>query len=130
MDYVQTIHLDPIVPLFVSLLVNVYLVTERSTCQPVPMSPQSRPMRGEPPLAQKVWERIPPEAQAYIRALEARAHVQAQPAAYMDETGWRERWQRARLWAAVTAGVTVFVIRCRAVARWRKSSWQSACRDI
>ncbi len=87
-------------------------------------------MHSETCLSPEVWERIPPEAQAYIRALEARAHVQAQPAAYMDETGWRERWQRAWLWAAVTAGVAVFVIRCRAVARWRKSSWQSVCRGI
>jgi transposase len=42
---------------------------------------------------------------------EARAYVQAQPSAYLDETGWRERRQRAWLWVAVTAGVTVFVIR-------------------
>jgi transposase len=42
---------------------------------------------------------------------EARAYVQAQPTAYLDETGWRERQQRAWLWAAVTAGITVFVIR-------------------
>ena len=42
---------------------------------------------------------------------EALAYVQAQPSAYLDETGWRERRQRAWLWAAVTAGVTVFVIR-------------------
>jgi transposase len=42
---------------------------------------------------------------------EARAYVQAQPAAYLDETGWREGRQRAWLWTAVTAWVTVFVIR-------------------
>jgi transposase len=42
---------------------------------------------------------------------EARTYVQTQPAAYLDETGWRERRQRAWLWVAVTAGVTVFVIR-------------------
>jgi transposase len=42
---------------------------------------------------------------------EARAYVQAQPAAYVDETGWRESRQRAWLWTAVTACVTVFVIR-------------------
>jgi transposase len=41
----------------------------------------------------------------------ARAYVQAQPSAYLDETGWRERRQRAWLWVAVTTGVTVFVIR-------------------
>jgi transposase len=42
---------------------------------------------------------------------EARAYVQAQPAAYVDETGWREGHQRAWLWTAVTAWVTVFVVR-------------------
>lgn len=42
---------------------------------------------------------------------EARAYVQTQPAAYADETGWREGPQRAWLWTAVTTGVTVFVVR-------------------
>src|SRR5262245_50088271 len=42
---------------------------------------------------------------------EARAYVQAQPAAYADETGWREGQQRAWLWTVVTAWVTVFAIR-------------------
>jgi transposase len=42
---------------------------------------------------------------------EARAYVQQQPAAYLDETGWREGRQRAWLWTAVTAGITVFVVR-------------------
>jgi transposase len=54
------------------------------------------------------------QATAHVLAepvAEARAYVQAQPAAYLDETGWRERRQRAWLWAAVTTGVTVFVIR-------------------
>jgi transposase len=37
--------------------------------------------------------------------------VQAQPVAYLDETGWREGQQRAWLWTAVTAWVTVFVVR-------------------
>jgi transposase len=45
---------------------------------------------------------------------EARGDVQAQTTAYLDETGWREGPQRAWLWAAVTAGVTVCVVR-----RWR-----------
>jgi transposase len=54
--------------------------------------------------------------QATVQALvetvaEARAFVQAQPAAYLDETGWREGRQRAWLWTAVTACVTVFVVR-------------------
>jgi transposase len=42
---------------------------------------------------------------------EARTYVQAQPAAHLDETGWREGRQRAWLWTAVTASVTVFVVR-------------------
>jgi transposase len=42
---------------------------------------------------------------------EARAYVQAQFATYLDETGWREGPQRAWLWTAVTAWVTVFVVR-------------------
>jgi transposase len=42
---------------------------------------------------------------------EARAYVQAQPVAYLDETGWREGQQRAWLWTAVTASVTVFIVR-------------------
>jgi transposase len=41
----------------------------------------------------------------------ARAYVQAQPSAHLDETGWREGRQRAWLWAAVTTWVSVFVIR-------------------
>jgi transposase len=42
---------------------------------------------------------------------EARAYVQAQPAAYLDEIGWREGQQRAWLWTAVTAWVTVLIVR-------------------
>jgi transposase len=42
---------------------------------------------------------------------EARAYIQTQPVAYLDETGWREGRARAWLWAAVTAWVTVFVVR-------------------
>jgi transposase len=38
----------------------------------------------------------------------ARAYVQEQPAAYLDETGWREGQARAWLWATVTTWVTVF----------------------
>jgi transposase len=54
--------------------------------------------------------------QATVRAVadpvtEARTYVQQQPVAYLDETGWREGQQRAWLWTAVTACVTVFVIR-------------------
>jgi transposase len=54
--------------------------------------------------------------QATVHALaepvaEARAYVQGQPTAYLDETGWHEGRQRAWLWTAVTACVTVFIVR-------------------
>ena len=42
---------------------------------------------------------------------EARSYVQQQPAAYLDETGWREGRPRAWLWTAVTASVTGCVVR-------------------
>jgi transposase len=42
---------------------------------------------------------------------EARAYVQTQPAAHLDETGWHEGPQRAWLWTMVTTWVTVFVVR-------------------
>ena len=42
---------------------------------------------------------------------EARAYVRRQPAADADATGWREGHQRAWLWTAVTAWVTVFLVR-------------------
>ena len=41
----------------------------------------------------------------------ARADVQQQTVAYLDETGWREGPPRAWLWTAVTAWATVFVVR-------------------
>jgi transposase len=59
---------------------------------------------------------IPNLEQAIVHALavpgaEARAYVQTQPTASRDETGWRDGPQRAWLWAAVTTGVTVVVVR-------------------
>ena len=42
---------------------------------------------------------------------EARADVQTQPAAHVDETGWRDGRQRAWLWTMGTTWVTVFVVR-------------------
>jgi transposase len=54
--------------------------------------------------------------QAMVQAVaepvaEARACVQAPPAASLDETGWREGRQRAWRWTMVTTWVTVFVVR-------------------
>lgn len=42
---------------------------------------------------------------------EAQAAVREQSIAHLDETGWREGHTRAWLWVAVTAWVTVFVVR-------------------
>lgn len=42
---------------------------------------------------------------------EARAYVQEQATAHLDETGWRQGNQRAWLWVAVTTWVTVFLVR-------------------
>ncbi len=41
---------------------------------------------------------------------EARAAVQQAAVVNMDETGWRQEQQRAWLWTAVTAELTVFRI--------------------
>jgi transposase len=43
----------------------------------------------------------------------AHAHVQQQPVAHVDETGWREARRRAWLWVAATTTVTVFLIHAR-----------------
>jgi transposase len=42
---------------------------------------------------------------------EARAYVQEQAVAHLDETSWRQGDKRAWLWVAVTSLVTVFVVR-------------------
>ena len=42
---------------------------------------------------------------------EAQTYVREQARAYLDETGWRAGHARAWLWVAVTAWVTVFVVR-------------------
>jgi transposase len=42
---------------------------------------------------------------------EARAYVQEQAVAHLDETSWRQGGKRAWLWVAVTSLVTVFLVR-------------------
>jgi transposase len=42
---------------------------------------------------------------------EARAYVQGQAVAHLDETSWRQGDKRAWLWVAVTSLVTVFLVR-------------------
>jgi transposase len=59
---------------------------------------------------------IPHLEQAAVQAVAApvaaaQAYVRVQPAAHLDETGWREGHARAWLWVAVTTWVTVFVVR-------------------
>src|SRR5256885_9493526 len=56
--------------------------------------------RTELPLPPEIWAATPAAAQALIVATVAN----------MDETGWRKDKQRAWLWAAVTAELTVFQI--------------------
>jgi transposase len=46
-----------------------------------------------------------------VLVAEAWAYAQAQVISSLDETGWREGQQRAWLWTAVKAWVTVFVVR-------------------
>jgi transposase len=54
---------------------------------------------------------------------QARAYVQEQSVAYLDETGWREGSRRAWLLAAVTTGVTVFVVRLSRRAKVAQELW-------
>src|SRR5215211_1826229 len=59
---------------------------------------------------------IPHLEQATVQAVAApvaaaQAYIRTQPVAHLDETGWREGRARAWLWVAVTAWVTVFVVR-------------------
>ena len=42
---------------------------------------------------------------------EARAYVQEQAVAHLDETSWRQGAKRAWRWVAVTSLVTVFLVR-------------------
>jgi transposase len=53
----------------------------------------------------------------------ARAYVQQQSTADLDETWWCEGPQRAWLWTAVTAGVTVFVVRLSRSAKVAHELW-------
>jgi transposase len=77
---------------------------------------------------------------------EAQASVPQQPTASLDATGWREGQPRAWLWTAVTAWVTVFVVRrsrggkvapellgercwgSRVTDRWRAYTWDPTWR--
>lgn len=45
--------------------------------------------------------------------VQAMRHVREQPVIHVDETGWRQRRQRAWLWVAATTWVTVFLVHAR-----------------
>ena len=45
--------------------------------------------------------------------VQAARHVRQQPVIHVDETGWRQRRQRAWLWVAATTWVTVFLVHAR-----------------
>ena len=45
--------------------------------------------------------------------VQAVRHVRQQPVIHVDETGWRQRRQRAWLWVAATTWVTVFLVHAR-----------------
>jgi transposase len=45
--------------------------------------------------------------------VQAVRHVREQPVVHVDETGWRQRRQRAWLWVAATTLVTVFLVHAR-----------------
>ena len=45
--------------------------------------------------------------------VQAVRHVRQQPVIHVDETGWRQRRQRAWLWVAATTLVTVFLVHTR-----------------
>ncbi|GEM_PF-2931621 len=56
-----------------------------------------------------------PRVQPHVAALaqpvaEAQTYVQQQPAANLDETGWREQSRRAWLWVCATPQVVVFLV--------------------
>jgi transposase len=55
---------------------------------------------------------------------EAHAHVAGKPA-NVDETGWREGRRRGWLWVAVTAGVTVFLVRLTTTTPAARAAWRN-----
>ena len=61
---------------------------------------------------------------------EAKAYVQAQPVVHADETGWRLGNKRAWLWTALTATVSVFVLRTSRGAKIAKELLGEAFRGI
>jgi transposase len=64
------------------------------------------------PTRRATLRRLPGRPHARLpKGHEALEHAQRSDRAYADETGWREDKKRAWLWVAVTALVTVFLVR-------------------
>ena len=61
---------------------------------------------------------------------QAHAFVQAQPVANVDETGWKEGTQRRWLWVAVTALVSVFLVRATRGSPGAKDLLGPTCRGV
>jgi len=61
---------------------------------------------------------------------EARAYVQEQAVAHLDETSWRQGNKRAWLWVAVTSLVTVFLVRLSRGADVARELLGEACSGI
>jgi transposase len=61
---------------------------------------------------------------------EAQQYVKQQPVVHLDETGWFEGHQRAWLWVAATAWVTVFLIRPSRGGQVVQELLTAACKGI
>lgn len=96
----------PRVQALVSLLSGAYKISKRNTqdllsdCFGVDLA-----LGSVCPLEQATSEAVAQPVE------EAKAYVKAQPAANLDETGWRQENRKAWLWTAVTSLVSVFLIR-------------------
>lgn len=90
----------------VSLLSGRYHLSKRAVAEVMSDFFQAKLSLGSiPTLEQRTSQAI----QAPVN--EAQAYVKQQPVVHLDETGWFEGHQKAWLWVAATAWVTVFVIR-------------------
>jgi len=90
----------------VALCTGAYRLSKRTTAQVM------RDMFGVPMSVGTISQSEQTTAAVLAAPVaEARAYVQEQPVAYLDETRWRQGTTRAWLWVAVTTLVTVFVVR-------------------
>lgn len=73
---------------------------------------------------ERVSEAVAPQVE------EARAYIQQQAVVHADETGHKVAGKRAWLWVAVTAAVTVFLVRCSRGAEAAKELLGAAFRGL